>query len=117
MERRGLRIPFAVMKSNGGQMLAEAAADEPVQTVLSGLAGGVIAGKFFGSRCGRSNAISFDMGGTSTDVGVVKDGQIGYRNQYDLEFYLPVATSVIDLVTIGAGGGRLRGSTREACSR
>src|SRR6516164_3795982 len=107
MERRGLRIPFAVMKSNGGQMLADAAADEPVQTVLSGLAGGVIAGKFFGARCGRSNAISFDMGGTSTDVGVVKDGHIGYRNQYDLEFYLPVATSVIDLITIGAGGGSI----------
>jgi N-methylhydantoinase A/oxoprolinase/acetone carboxylase beta subunit/N-methylhydantoinase B/oxoprolinase/acetone carboxylase alpha subunit len=107
LERRGLRIAFAVMKSNGGQMLADAAADTPVETVLSGLAGGVIAGKFFGAQCGRSNVISFDMGGTSTDVGVVKDGHIGYRNQYDLEFFLPVATSVIDLITIGAGGGSI----------
>lgn len=102
---RGLRVPFAVMKSNGGQMLAEAAVVEPVQTVLSGLAGGVIAGKFFGDRCARSNVITFDMGGTSTDVGVVTDGKVGYRAQYDLDFYTPVATSVIDLITIGAGGG------------
>ena len=107
LRERGLQIPFAMMKSNGGQMLAEAAADEPVQTVLSGLAGGVIAGKFFGDRCERPNVISFDMGGTSTDVGVVKDGKVGYRAQHDLDFYIPVATSVIDLVTIGAGGGSI----------
>lgn len=107
LRHRGLRAPFAVMKSNGGQMLAEAAAHEPAQTVLSGLAGGVIAGKFFGDRCGRSNIISFDMGGTSTDVGVVSDGRVGYRAQHDLDFYIPVATPVIDLVTIGAGGGSI----------
>jgi 5-oxoprolinase (ATP-hydrolysing) len=107
LRERGLRIPFAVMKSNGGQMLAEAAVVEPVQTVLSGLAGGVIAGKFFGDRCARSNVITFDMGGTSTDVGVVTDGKVGYRAQHDLDFYTPVATSVIDLITIGAGGGSI----------
>ncbi len=105
--RRGLRIPFSVMKSNGGQMLAQGAAVEPVQTVLSGLAGGVIAGKFFGDLCGRANVISFDMGGTSTDVGVVADGRVGYRVQHDLDFYIPVATPVIDLITIGAGGGSI----------
>ena len=107
LSRRGLRIPFAVMKSNGGQTLAEGAAAEPVQTVLSGLAGGVIAGKFFGDLCERANVISFDMGGTSTDVGVVVDGKIGYRAQHDLDFYIPVATPVIDLITIGAGGGSI----------
>ena len=107
LRRRGLTIPFSVMKSNGGQMLAEAARVEPAQTVLSGLAGGVIAGKFFGERCGKSSIISFDMGGTSTDVGVVTDGRIGFRAQYDIDFYTPVATSVIDLVTIGAGGGSI----------
>jgi N-methylhydantoinase A len=107
LSRRGLRIPFSVMKSNGGQMLAGRAAVEPVQTVLSGLAGGVIAGRFFGDLCGRANVISFDMGGTSTDVGVVTDGKVGYRAQHDLDFYIPVATPVIDLITIGAGGGSI----------
>src|SRR5205823_2986253 len=58
-------------------------------------------------RCGKSSIISFDMGGTSTDVGVVTDGRIGFRAQYDIDFYTPVATSVIDLTTIGAGGGSI----------
>jgi 5-oxoprolinase (ATP-hydrolysing) len=103
----GLRTPLAVMKSNGGQMLAEVAAEEPVHLVLSGLAGGVIAGKFFGECCARRSVITFDMGGTSTDVGVVIDGQVSYRSQYDLDFYTPIAVPAIDLVTIGAGGGSI----------
>jgi 5-oxoprolinase (ATP-hydrolysing) len=107
LRQRGIRIPFSVMKSNGGQTLAAGAAADPVQTVLSGLAGGVIAGKFFGDVCGRRSVISFDMGGTSTDVGVVTDGKVGYRAQHDLDFYIPVATPVIDLITIGAGGGSI----------
>jgi N-methylhydantoinase A/oxoprolinase/acetone carboxylase beta subunit/N-methylhydantoinase B/oxoprolinase/acetone carboxylase alpha subunit len=104
---RHVRVPLAIMKSNGGQMLGETASEHAVQTVLSGLAGGVIAGRYFGQRGRACNVITFDMGGTSTDVGLVVQGQIGYRGQYDLDFYTPVLIPAIDLVTIGAGGGSI----------
>ena len=66
---RGITRSWAVMKSNGGQMLAESAADRPAQTVLSGLPGGIIAAKYYAESLDDDNIISFDMGGTSTDVG------------------------------------------------
>ena len=103
----GFTRPWAVMKSNGGQMLAEAAGQRPVQALLSGLAGGVIAGQFFGDALGDETVITFDMGGTSTDVGVVVDGRIGYTTEWELEFSLPVSAPFIDMTTMGAGGGSI----------
>ena len=98
---------WAVMKSNGGQMLAESAADRPAQTVLSGLPGGIIAAKYYGESLNDDNIISFDMGGTSTDVGVVDDGAIGYTTAWEIEFGLPVAAPFIEMTTMGAGGGSI----------
>ena len=95
------------MKSNGGQMLAEASADRPIQTVLSGLSGGIIAGKTIGERQYSHNVITFDMGGTSTDVGVVANGSIGYTTAWEIEFGLPISAPFIDLTTMGAGGGSI----------
>jgi len=107
LARRRVTVPWAVMKSNGGNMLAAAAESQPVQLLLSGLAGGIIAGKYFGDRAGSGNVISLDMGGTSTDVGVVADGEYGYTTEYQVEWGLPVAAPFIDLTTIGAGGGSI----------
>ncbi len=98
---------WAVMKSNGGQMLAESAADRPAQTVLSGLPGGIIAAKYYAESLNDDNIISFDMGGTSTDVGVVDDGAIGYTTAWEIEFGLPVAAPFIEMTTMGAGGGSI----------
>ena len=103
----GFVRPWTVMKSNGGQMLAEAAAQRPVQTLLSGLSGGVIAGQSYGEAVGDDHVITFDMGGTSTDVGVVVEGRIGYTTEWELEFSLPVAAPFIDMTTMGAGGGSI----------
>jgi N-methylhydantoinase A len=105
--RRGVTVPWAIMKSNGGNMLAAAAEDQPVQVLLSGLAGGMIAGKYFGERVGSRNVISLDMGGTSTDVGVVADGEFGFTTEYQVEWGLPVSAPLVDLTTIGAGGGSI----------
>jgi N-methylhydantoinase A len=106
-DRRGMRIPWAVMKSNGGHMLASAAQSQPVQMLLSGLAGGIIAGKYFAEHAGSRNILSLDMGGTSTDVGVVAGGEFAYTTEYQVEWGLPVAIPCIDLTTIGAGGGSI----------
>ncbi len=104
---QGIAPSWAVMKSNGGQMLAESAADRPVQTVLSGLPGGIIAAKYYAESLDDDNIISFDMGGTSTDVGVVADGAIGYTTSWEIEFGLPVAAPFIEMTTMGAGGGSI----------
>jgi 5-oxoprolinase (ATP-hydrolysing) len=103
----GYRARLAVMKSNGGRTLAGAAANRPVQILLSGLAGGVIAGGTIGNAVGRRSVITFDMGGTSTDVGVIVDGVLTYTTEYQLEFGLPVSIPSLDVVTIGAGGGSI----------
>ena len=93
------------MKSNGGRMLAAATRAQSVQTVLSGLAGGIVAGRHFGLAAGARDVVTFDMGGTSADVGLVRDGEIQYVPDFELEWGLPIATPAIDLVTLGAGGG------------
>ena len=107
LRERGFERSWSVMKSNGGQMLAETAGDRPVQTVLSGLSGGIIAGQAFGAEADQSSVITFDMGGTSTDVGVVADGRVGYTTAWEIEFGLPVAAPFIEMTTMGAGGGSI----------
>ena len=102
---RGFSGPVSIMKSNGGRMLAAATGAQAVQTVLSGLSGGIVAGRHFGLAAGARDVVTFDMGGTSADIGLVRDGEIQYVPDFELEFGLPIATPAIDLVTLGAGGG------------
>jgi N-methylhydantoinase A len=103
----GLTAPWAVMKSNGGNAVPEAAEAQPIQLLLSGLSGGVIGGAYFGQRAGVRDLITLDMGGTSCDVGIIRNGQIGYSTNFEIEWGLPVAVPVVDLTTIGAGGGSI----------
>ncbi len=104
---RGLKCSWQFMKSNGGNMVAEAAPEQAVQLLLSGLAGGIIAGRYFGELAGSNKVVTLDMGGTSTDVGVVIDGGYGYTTEYQVEWGIPVAAPFIDITTIGAGGGSI----------
>jgi 5-oxoprolinase (ATP-hydrolysing) len=104
---RGYTGPVSVVKSNGGRMLGGAAPGQAVQTVLSGLAGGIVAGRHFGLAAGSKDVVTFDMGGTSADIGLVRDGAIQYVPGVELEFGLPIATPAMDLETIGAGGGSI----------
>jgi N-methylhydantoinase A len=103
----GLACDWAFMKSNGGNMLASAAAEQPVQLLLSGLAGGIIAGNYFGELVASRNVITLDMGGTSTDVGTITEGAYGYTTEWQIEWGVPIAAPFIDLTTIGAGGGSI----------
>ncbi len=92
-----------VMQSNGGMMPAEAVERFAVMTLLSGPAGGVIGALKVAELCGFSRIITFDMGGTSTDVSLC-DGAPTYTRDYQIEGY-PVALPVMDIHTVGAGGG------------
>lgn len=107
LAERSFTGPVSLMKSNGGRMLASAAGGQAVQTVLSGLAGGIVAGRHFGRLAGCANVITLDMGGTSADVGLVLEGEIQHLADFELEFGVPIAAPAIDLVTIGAGGGSI----------
>jgi len=94
-----------VMQSSGGITTAARAAREPVRTILSGPAGGVVASTCLAQQLGISRAISFDMGGTSTDVCLI-DGLPRTTNETTLGG-LPVAVPVLDVHSVGAGGGSL----------
>jgi N-methylhydantoinase A len=94
-----------VMQSSGGITTAARAAREPVRTILSGPAGGVVASTWLTRQLGISRAISFDMGGTSTDVCLI-DGQPRTTNETAVGG-LPVAVPVLDVHSVGAGGGSL----------
>ncbi len=94
-----------VMQSSGGITTAARAAREPVRTILSGPAGGVVASTWLTRQLGISRAISFDMGGTSTDVCLI-DGQPRTTNETTVGG-LPVAVPVLDVHSVGAGGGSL----------
>jgi N-methylhydantoinase A len=95
-----------VMESNGGAMTATAAAQHPLQTLLSGPVGGTIGGKSLAIQTGRRNLICVDMGGTSFDASLIVDGLPGASTETTLEG-LPVQMSVVDIHVIGAGGGSI----------
>jgi len=95
-----------VMQSSGGSISAEVAAIEPVRTILSGPSGGVVGALRAAQSAGIKNVITFDMGGTSTDVALCDSGAIRTTNEATVAG-LPVAVSVMDIHTVGAGGGSI----------
>jgi N-methylhydantoinase A len=94
-------------KSNGGVTEAAAIARKPVDLILSGPVGGVLAAVQLGRITGRSNLISTDMGGTSFDVSIIVDGQIGRSQGIELEWGVPIRTGMVNVETIGTGGGSI----------
>ncbi len=94
-----------VMQSSGGITALKTAASQPVRTVLSGPAGGVVGASAVAGRSGFDRLITFDMGGTSTDVALI-DGRPATTNEADVAG-LPVRVPVLDIHTVGAGGGSL----------
>lgn len=103
LERLARRV--RVMQSSGGIVGARMAAREPVRTVLSGPAGGVLGARYVAERSGLDGVISFDMGGTSTDVALVTAGM--RTTNESAVAGLPLAVPMLDIHTVGAGGGSL----------
>jgi N-methylhydantoinase A len=104
---RGYGSDLYIMQSNGGMMSAAAVRNLPLNTVLSGPAAGVIAATKIAAEDGFSNLITYDMGGTSLDVSLVQGGKPLPSNGMDLEFGIPLMVSMIDIHTVGAGGGSI----------
>ena len=98
--------PLFVMKSNGGVTSAREAADHCVHTILSGPAGGVVAGEEIGRRIGRPNVITADMGGTSFDVAMIHEGTVAFARNAEIDG-LALKAPMMDIHTIGAGGGSI----------
>ena len=98
--------PLYVMQSNGGITSARSARREPIQTLLSGPVGGTIGGAAVARSTGRRNLLCIDMGGTSFDLSLVVDGRPTVSTETELEG-LPVLMPLVDIHTIGAGGGSL----------
>jgi N-methylhydantoinase A len=96
-----------VMQSSGGVISVDQAAAEPVRTILSGPAAGVLGGVSIGESVGNPDLILMDMGGTSCDVAVVLDGAAPLSKQGEADYNLPVSVPMFDIKTIGAGGGSL----------
>ena len=102
-QRRGAQV--RIMQSSGGIVAARVAAREPVRTVLSGPAGGILGAQYVAACSGYDRIISFDMGGTSTDVALLT-GELRTTNESEVAG-LPVAVPMLDIHTVGAGGGSL----------
>ena len=100
------RIPFYVMKSNGGVLSADEVVNQPITTVLSGPAAGALGAGLIASRAGFDRVLTCDGGGTSTDVSVVLDGEPTLTTEGTVGAY-PSKIPMIDVVTVGAGGGSI----------
>jgi len=101
-----IRVELNVMQSNGGIMTAETAAQKSVNTILSGPAGGVIGCQATAAQAGIENCITVDMGGTSFDISLIHQGQVSFKNESEIAGH-PVNAPMIDIHTIGAGGGSI----------
>lgn len=104
----GLRTdtPVMVMEAAGGVMTVAAARDKPVHTVLSGPAGGVVAASHVAAACGVADLITMDIGGTSTDISLIRGGRPAITREARLED-MPIRLPVVDINAIGAGGGSI----------
>jgi N-methylhydantoinase A len=98
-----------IMQSNGGILSASTAANEPVRTILSGPAGGVLGAKYVAEKAGFSRVITFDMGGTSTDVALLDGGKKNdlATTSESVVSGMPVAVPMLDIHTVGAAGGSI----------
>lgn len=103
----GLSREWSLMKSNGGVMPAASAGKNAIHTIMSGPAGGMIACEHFAEQNDEERVITLDMGGTSCDVGLLVKGEQRYTTEFELEWGIPISVPLIDIKTIGAGGGSI----------
>jgi N-methylhydantoinase A len=108
LKSAGLRADLRIMASNGGVATPAMVEERPVVTLLSGLAAGVLGGAWVGELSGRRKLITFDIGGTSADIGLVVDGRYAETDPRSTSIAgFPLLLPMIDIHTIGAGGGSI----------
>ena len=107
LKANGFASEMLVMNGNGGTVSSKDVAREAAKTVMSGPASGVIAALHTGQAAGLNHLITYDMGGTSTDVSVIKNGKPSVSNEIEIEYAMPIHVPMIDVRTVGAGGGSI----------
>jgi N-methylhydantoinase A len=112
LARRGFTRELLVMQGNGGTVAASIVAEHAVATVMSGPASGVIAAAATAMQAGSfagefGNVVTYDMGGTSSDVALVLGGMPSVSSDLELEYAMPIHVPMVDVHTIGAGGGSI----------
>ena len=106
LKTEGVSARLHIVRSDGGLMSAEAASQRPVYTVLSGPAGGVTSTVMVARRTGYRKLLAFDMGGTSTDVSVILDGEPTISRSTEVGMF-PAKVPTLDVRSVGAGGGSI----------
>jgi N-methylhydantoinase A len=104
---RGYAHDLLVMNGNGGMVSARLVSKEAVKTVMSGPASGVMAAVATGRRAGMPDLLTYDMGGTSTDVAMIRAGKAPVSNEIEVEYAMPIHVPMVDVRTVGAGGGSI----------
>uniref|UniRef100_UPI003B52CCC8 hydantoinase/oxoprolinase family protein n=1 Tax=Roseovarius indicus TaxID=540747 RepID=UPI003B52CCC8 len=96
-----------VMNGNGGMVSSRFVAKEAAKTVMSGPASGVMAAAYTGRIAGMPDLLTYDMGGTSTDVALVRNAEPAVSNEIEIEYAMPIHVPMVDVRTVGAGGGSI----------
>lgn len=104
---KGYARDLLVMQGNGGTVSSKIVAETACNTVMSGPASGVIASAYTAVAAGYPDVITYDMGGTSTDVGLIRKGVPEVSSELELEYAMPIHVPMVDVHTIGAGGGSI----------
>lgn len=107
IQEKNKTTEILIVQSNGGVMSLETAKSRPIKTALSGPAAGVVAAREIAGAAGFNNIITGDMGGTSFDVSLVANGQNMLTAQANIDFGMTIRTPMIEMTTIGAGGGSI----------
>ena len=107
LKEEGYSKDLLVMQGNGGTVSAGIVAEDAVKTVMSGPASGVMAAAYTASQSGISKVVTYDMGGTSCDVGLIVNGIPQVTSELEIEYAMPIHVPMVDVHTIGAGGGSL----------
>ncbi|MBT5793345.1 MAG: hydantoinase/oxoprolinase family protein [Deltaproteobacteria bacterium] len=107
LKEEGYSKDLLVMQGNGGTVSAGIVAEDAVKTVMSGPASGVMAAAYTASQSGFSKVVTYDMGGTSCDVGLIVNGIPQVTSELEIEYAMPIHVPMVDVHTIGAGGGSL----------
>jgi N-methylhydantoinase A len=107
LEQRGYQGDLLLLHSGGGVMTPRTVEKLAVRLAASGIAAGAIASRHIAALCGHENAIGLDMGGTSTDISLVYEGEPKVTKEWSVEYGYPIRFPSIEVLTIGAGGGSL----------
>lgn len=107
MQKKGYEEEILVLHSGGGVMTSSTVPRYAARLASSGIAAGAIASKHIAKLCGFENAIGLDMGGTSTDISLMYEGDIRITKDWSIEYGYPIGFPSIEILTIGAGGGSL----------